>query len=65
MKANDPEAWEDACFVDEQLRAAGIIGYMTKMEYMHRSLLPLRTANLGDEKTIDMFGNECEGMCGV
>lgn len=65
MKNNDRDAWEDACFIDEQLRANGVRGYMKNMEYMHRSLVPLRDANLGDDKTVNMFGNECEGMCGV
>lgn len=65
MKNNDPVAWNDACNVDEQLRANGNRGKMKNLEYMHRSLMPLRDAPLGDEKTIDMFNNECEGMCGV
>lgn len=65
MKTNDLAAWEDACYVDEQLRANGVRGYMKNTEYMHRSLQPLRNAPLGDEKTVDMFNNECEGMCGV
>ena len=65
MKQNDPAAWEDACYVDEQLRANGYRGQMRNLEYMHRSLAPLRDANIGDEWTVDMFGNECEGMCGV
>ena len=55
----------DACYVDEQLRANGFRGQMRNLEYMHRSLVPLRDANIGDEWTVDMFGNECEGMCGV
>lgn len=65
MKKNDPDAWEDACSVDEALRSNGTRGYMKKQEFMHRTLKPLRIADIGDEKTIDMFGNECEGMCGV
>jgi len=65
MKRNDPEAWNDAVFVDAALRANGTRGYMRNEEFMHRSLVPLSVANLGDEETVDMFGNECEGMCGV
>lgn len=71
MKQNDPEAWKDACLVDSYLRVNtkydGVLPRPGKqvIEYMHRSLQPLRDANIGDELTIDMFNNECEGMCGV
>lgn len=65
MKANQPEEWEDACNVDEMLRSKGLRWHMKKQEFMHRSCVPLRHANIGDEMTIDLFGNECEGMCGV
>jgi hypothetical protein len=64
MKANDEKAWEDACFVDSSLRSKGLRGYMKNAEYMHRSLTPLSVANIGDEYTVDMFGNECTGFCG-
>lgn len=34
--------------------------------YLHASLQPLNTVDLDPSKDqIDMFGNECEGMCGV
>lgn len=62
MRQNDPEAWADACEVDELIRD---MGKMKQRQYMHRSLVPLRMATLGDEFTVDMFNNECEGMCGV
>jgi hypothetical protein len=62
MRQNDPEAWADACEVDELIRD---MGKMKQRQYMHRSLVPLRMATLGDEFTVDMFVNECEGMCGV
>lgn len=29
------------------------------------ALKPLDQVQFGDTKTADMFGNECEGMCGV
>lgn len=65
MKKNTPDEWNEAVYIDHQLRANGIRGNMKHEEYMHRSLTPLRVANIGDEKTIDLFNNECEGMCGV
>lgn len=68
LKQTRPEEWRRACEFDDALRerrvtklAAGIKGEI----FVHRSMKPLRDADLGDEYTIDMFGNECEGMCGV
>lgn len=68
MKRDEPEEWDRACAFDDALRArrvtklaAGIKGEI----FVHRSMRPLRDADLGDESTLDMFGNECEGMCGV
>ena len=68
MKRNHPDEWARAVEFDNALRqqrtaklAAGIKGEI----FVHRSMKPLRDAELGDTQTIDMFGNECEGMCGV
>lgn len=68
MKREAPEEWARAVAFDYSLRkrratklAAGIKGEI----FVHRSMKPLEFADLGDEQTIDMFGNECEGMCGV
>lgn len=40
---------------------------MRNYQYFHRSLTPLREAKIDEEDDgqIDLFGNECEGMCGV
>lgn len=65
IKQNDPDAWNDAVMVDAELRANGARGKMTNEEFMHSSLKPLSEVSLGDDQTIDMFNNECEGMCGV
>ena len=68
IKRNRPEEWTRAIGFDDALRtqrvtklAAGIKGEI----FVHRSMKPLRDAELGDTETIDMFGNECEGMCGL
>jgi hypothetical protein len=61
IKLNDPEAWDVAVKVDNAIRSRGV------MQYAHRSLVPLEFADLSakDKDQINMFGNECEGMCGV
>lgn len=71
IKTKQPDTFEKAAVFDESIRnmsnsnpsgqAAGIKGEI----FIHRSMTPLRTANLKEDNTPDMFGNECEGMCGV
>lgn len=66
MKRNDPESWEQACMVDEAIRD-GFAGSRERL-YVHRSRTPLRTARLdaaSERGQADLWGNECEGMCGL
>lgn len=65
MKLNKPEEWADAVEIDKEIRQMGSI---KGAQYMHRSLVPLDEVDLSsaeDRGQTDMFGNECEGMCGV
>lgn len=58
----------DAIEVDRKLRDTSIGVARTKGElYLHRSCVPLSEVNFDnvDHDQIDLFGNECEGMCGV
>ena len=58
-KANGAD-WAHAVEVDHQLNKRG--------EYVHRSLKPLSEVDFSTDEDHGqqvMFGNECEGMCGV
>lgn len=65
LRDTDPAAWADAVEVDRVIRhQPGIRGE----QFMHRSLVPLDEVDLStdaDRGQLDLFGNECEGMCGV
>jgi hypothetical protein len=66
IKLNDPESFADAVLVDKAIR--GGIGKTTQTLYLHRSCKPLDEVDfrtLDDVGQLSMFGNECEGMCGV
>ena len=66
MKSSDPESWEDACMVDEAVRN-GVRGTSQQL-YIHRTLTPLRDADLADPaegQATFSFMDECDGMCGV
>ncbi len=66
MKLTDPESWAEAVEVDEAIRN-GVRGTEEKL-YLHRSLTPLKEVDLRnaeDYGQVDMFNEECEGLCGV
>ncbi len=66
MKRESPAEWEDACEFDEAIRTPGVREHLKlkSLAYLHPSRKPLREAPLG-ENQLDMFGNECEGHCGL
>lgn len=60
-----PDEWADAVRADRELRVGDARG-LRATEYMHRDRVPLDEVDLSvDDRQLDMFGNECEGMCGV
>ncbi len=69
MRDNSPDEWADAIRVDDIIRNGGTIsGSRSKQQqYMHRQLVPLSEADIDGIhlNQPDMFGNECEGMCGA
>jgi hypothetical protein len=65
----DPDAWAQAVEMDDRIRHLWA-GRVPSPIYLHRSLKPLAQAleeetPERDDETLDLFGNECEGMCGV
>ncbi|MDX8499121.1 hypothetical protein RFM99_11905 [Mesorhizobium sp. VK4C] len=66
MRDHDPEAWADAVAVDRAIRT-GLPGIRGEI-FLHRSCVPLDQADLStvaDHGQLDLWPNECEGMCGV
>lgn len=62
----DAESWADAVLLDSVIREPkrGMRG----QQFMHRSCKPLEEVDLStaeDHGQVNMFNNECEGMCGV
>ena len=70
MKDNDPQAWNQAVAVDRHIRtsSASDTRGMTASLYLHRSMMPLEDVDFStaeERGQINLFENECEGMCGV
>ena len=61
----DAHAWYQVVQYDKAIRfAAG----MEEATYLHRSCKPIDEVDFGaqaNEHQIDLWGNECDGMCGV
>lgn len=68
MKANDPGSWRDAIEIDRLIRN-GLPGERKQHRlFVHYSAKPLEDVDFSrpeDHGQIDLFNNECEGMCGV
>ena len=69
LKDNDEESWLDAVEFDRELRTGPNNAFKMKAPvYLHSSMVPLDEVDLSTEQDkgqLDMFGEECEGMCGV
>ena len=68
LKVSEPEEFQDAVNIDTAIRN-GISGMKPgNQAFLHRSMIPLSEVDLRnpqDRGQLDMFDNECEGMCGI
>jgi hypothetical protein len=66
IRDEDPAAWADAVMIDRAIRT-GVRGIRGEV-YLHRSAVPLDQADLStleDHGQLNLWTNECEGLCGV
>jgi hypothetical protein len=66
IRDEDPDAWADAVTIDRAVRT-GLRGIRGQV-FLYRSAVPLDEADLSTESDrgqLDLFGNGCEGKCGV
>jgi hypothetical protein len=63
MRDTDPESWANALDFDYAIR-----NQRDEPQFIHRSCKPLAEVDLStaeDHGQLNLFNNECEGMCGV
>ncbi len=71
LRDNSPDEWEQSVKLDRAIRAGfkRVTGERTTGAlWLHRSLEPLDQVDLStaeERGQLNMFNNECEGMCGV
>lgn len=65
---NNPIEWADVVSVDKALREGGTARGTRNHQYMHSKRVPLDQVDLStaeERGQLNLFLNECEGMCGV
>jgi len=63
-----PDEWAAMVALDQNLRTPEMVGRFLGSQFIHRSCVPLDEVDLStaeDRGQLNMFNNECEGMCGV
>jgi hypothetical protein len=69
LQTEEPDEFERACRFEEAYQAVKAQTVIKKgfVPYLHNSRVPLREVNFTgcDPKQLNLFQNECEGMCGV
>lgn len=65
LKENHPRIFQRAVKIDENLRTAGYKKFDSEL-YLHRERKPLKDIDFDKNKNqMDLFNDECEGMCGL
>ena len=67
MKREDPTSFKDAVYIDNYLRHDGAPSKgMAQREFMHSTLKPLEDVKFSEDRgQMDMFLDECDGLCGT
>jgi hypothetical protein len=68
LRDEEPEAFAEAVRVDYEFRRVKAQAGLSGLPYLHASRIPLDQVDFSTDEDHGqqvMFGNECEGMCGV
>jgi hypothetical protein len=64
LKDEEPEQFQKAVEYEKKLQNQ-TRSILEGMPFLHNSLKPLDEVDFNSGKRIDLFNNECEGMCGI
>jgi len=64
LKTEYPNEFQKAVEFEKQMQF-NADGILQTIPFLHPSLKSLDTVQFKDEKQVELFGNECEGMCGI
>lgn len=66
LREENPSAFEDAVAFEGRLQLSyDLATALRSVPFLHSSRIPLISVSFDKEASGNLFGNECEGMCGV
>lgn len=65
LQTDEPEAFDRAVVFEREYQVAAAQTGLDGVPFLHASRVPLDTVAFEPERNQQLFGNECEGMCGV
>lgn len=65
LKQDSPEEFEKAVQFERRLWASAASRNVKTREFLHPDRMPLDQVEFKEDRNFQLFGNECEGMCGV
>ncbi len=65
LKENSPDEFQKAVQFEKDMNAVSALAQKTCTgEFLHSSRIPLDQVKFDPDRQMDLWGNECEGMCG-
>lgn len=65
LKNDMPQEFEKAVQFERRLWATAAARGVRTREFLHADRIPLDQVHFKEQRNLELFGNECEGMCGV
>lgn len=65
LKDFEPAEFDKAVVFEKKYQAAALQSSFDGVPYLHDSCIPLEQVTFDTSRNKELFGNECEGMCGV
>jgi len=65
LKTEEPQEFDRAVAFEKKYQAAAAQTRLDKIPFLNNRRIPLDTIKFEAGKNSELFGNECEGMCGV
>ena len=65
LKTEEPQEFDRAVAFEKKYQAAAAQTRLDKIPFLNNRRIPLDTIKFEAGKNSELFGNECEGMCGI
>ena len=65
LKREEPALFQRAVMLERGYQVLKAQTQMRSVPFLHRTLVPLNQVDFSEDDSPTLWGNECEGMCGV